>query len=79
MKKMSFTFDIFILKLEYMATFIQVWEKNFGQFFSDIFLTNQGKNKDENEKIGKMSLIFEFSIYQNKPIFIKIWEKKFHS
>ena len=33
------------------------WEKNF-----DSFLTNQGKNEDEDEKIWEMISIFEFSI-----------------
>ena len=61
--------ELSISKLGYMAIFMKIWKKKIEKKilanFFQTFLTNQGKNKDENEKIGKMSLIFEFSIYQN--------------
>ena len=34
-------------------------EKNFGRFFRT-FLTNRGKNENEDEKYGEMNSIFEF-------------------
>ena len=43
------------------------------------FLTNQGKNEDEDKKIRKISSNFEFFISKlgYKTIFMKIPEKKF--
>ena len=40
-------------------------------------MTNQGKNKNEDEKIWKMSLIFEFTLSKlgYMGISMEIWEK----
>ena len=44
-----------------------------------MFLTNQSKNKNEDEKFGKMNSIFELSISKlgYVAVFIKISEKDF--
>ena len=46
-----------------------------------IFFTNQDKNEDENEKIWKNEIDFEFSISKlgYMKLFRKIWEKFFFS
>ena len=40
---------------------MKICGKNFDPFYRT-FLTSRDKNEDEDEKHGKMSLIFEFSI-----------------
>ena len=57
-----------------MATFMKIFrKKNFDPFFRT-FLTNRGKNENEDEKYGKMSPIFELSISKLDyvAIFMKI-------
>ena len=75
-----------ISKLGYVAILMKIEGKNIWPIFLrhfwpllKTFLTNRGKNKDEDEKIGKMSSIFEFSISKLGcvALFIKIWEKCF--
>ena len=45
-------FEFSIPKSSYMEIFMKIWEKEFGPFFNT-FLTNQGRNEDQDEKIGK--------------------------
>ena len=53
-----------------VVIFMEIGEKKFDSFFRK-FLTNRGKNEDENEKFGKMSSIFESNLGY-KELFIKI-------
>ena len=48
-EKMSMIFDFTILKLGYTEIFMKSEKKNFDSFFK-LFLTNRGKNKNENKK-----------------------------
>ena len=61
-----------------MEIFMKIGGKKFNPFYST-FLTNQGKNEDEDEKIGKMSPISEFSMSKlgYVAIFMKIQENNF--
>ena len=59
---------------------MKISEKNFWPILK-IFFTNQDKNEDENEKIWKNEIDFEFSISKlgYMELFRKIWEKFFFS
>ena len=75
--KISSIFEFSISKLGHMGIFIKICAKKFFDPFYRTFLTNQGKNKnDENKdkKYGNMSPIFEFSISKLSyvTIFMKI-------
>ena len=69
--KMSLIFELSISKLGYIAIFMKICFR--------MFLTNQSKNKNEDEKFGKMNSIFELSISKlgYVAVFIKISEKDF--
>ena len=75
MKKHWKIFSIFefsLSKLGYVVIFMRMEKKNFDSFFKT-FLTNRGKNEDEDEKKNaKMSSIFEFSKLGYKELLIKI-------
>ena len=68
--KMSPNFEFSISKLGYVAIFMKIWEKTFDPFlrhfwpFSNTFLTNRGKNKDEDKKVWKNE--FDFWIFHIK-------------
>ena len=47
--KISMIFEFTILKLGYTEIFMKYEKKNFDSFFK-LFLTNRGKNKNENKK-----------------------------
>ena len=61
--KMSFIFAFSISKLGYVAIFKKIGEKFFYPFFKT-FLTNRGKNENEDEKILENE--FDFSIVHMK-------------
>ena len=78
-------FDVWILDIK-IRLYRKSWENFFDPYFKGlftllkyIFLTNWGKNEDKDEKFGKISPIFEFSISKlgYMELFIKIWEKSF--
>ena len=78
-------FDVWILDIK-IRLCRKSWENFFDPSFKGfftllkyIFLTNWGKNEDKDEKFGKISPIFEFSISKlgYMELFIKIWEKSF--
>ena len=56
-RKMSLIFKLSILKLGYMTVFFKICFKIFDLFFRT-FLTNWGKNEDEDEKI--LENVFNF-------------------
>ena len=58
-----------------VVIFMEIGEKFFDSFIRT-FLTNRGKNEDEDEKFGKMTSIFESKLGY-KEFFIKILEKSF--
>ena len=76
--KMSPIFEFSISKLGYVVIFMKIWEKKILDSFFDPFLTNRGKNENEDKKFGKMSPIFEFFISKLgcMELSIKIWEKR---
>ena len=77
--KMKFNFWILHIKIRLYGNFHEnLCEKNFDPFFWT-FLTNWGKNQDEDGKIWKMILIFEFSISNlgHMAIFMKICAKNY--
>ena len=69
--KMSLIFELSISKLGYIAIFMKICFRT--------FLTNQSKNKNEDEKYRKMNSIFEFSISKlgYAVVFIKMSEENF--
>ena len=48
--EMSSIFELSKSKLGYVAVFLKIQEKKFDPFFKT-FLTNRGKNKEEDERI----------------------------
>ena len=51
------TFELSASKLGYIEIFMKIWGNKFDLFFKP-FLTNRGKNKDEDEKIWKNEFDF---------------------
>ena len=62
-------------KLSYVAVFTKIQDKCFDRSCKT-FLTNWGKNEDEDEKLRIMNSTFEFSMLKLDyvPVFMKIWE-----
>ena len=60
--RMNLVFEFSISKLGYVAIFMKIWEKKNDPLFKT-FLTNRGKNQDENEtKLGNWYKIFKLPI-----------------
>ena len=60
--KMNFIFKFSVSKLGYMKIFMKIWEgKNLIHFLRH-FWPSEAKMKMQMKNIGKMSLIYEFSI-----------------
>ena len=63
----------------YTEIFMKIWEKNFDSFFKT-FLTNRGKNEDEDEKIWENDLnfwILHIKIRLNGNFGVNLWTKNF--
>ena len=56
-EKLISIFEFSISKSGYVAVFMKIWEKTFDPIFRT-FLTNRGKNEDEDEKIWKNEFDF---------------------
>ena len=74
-------YDFWILHIKILgcvAVSLKIWKKKFDPVFRTVWIS-QGKNKDEDEKLGKRSLIFELYISKSDymAVFLKICWKKF--
>ena len=78
--KMTSIFEFSISKLGYVAIFMKILGKNFSGIYFKTFMTNWGKNEDENEKTWENKSdfwILYIRIKLNGNFHENLWEKFF--
>ena len=54
--KLSLIFEFDISKLGYVSIFMKIWKEKKTEPFFETFLTNRGKNENENEKSSEKDI-----------------------